>query len=273
MQLEHHFVVAAPVDRAWEVLQDLERIVPCMPGAALTSHEGDEFTGTVRVKLGPMVMTFAGRGRFVERDDAARRMVIEASGRDTKGAGSASATVAATLRADGDATAVAVLTDLTISGRVAQLGRGMIADVSSRLLDEFTACLAGQLAPTPAPVASAAAPSAAASADPSADVAEAPPAQAAGQPAMPTAHPVAAAGQPAAPAASPVASAGARPAAALDPPGPGAVVPAPRGPVEPIDLLGVTGVRATARRLAPHVVTFLLGGAVGAVLGVWLARQ
>ncbi|MER7459871.1 SRPBCC family protein [Micromonospora sp. NPDC126480] len=247
MQLEQNFVVAAPVDRAWEVLLDLDRIVPCMPGAALTSHEGDEFTGTVRVKLGPMAMTFAGRGRFVERDAAAHRMVVEASGRDTKGAGSASARVHATLRADGDVTAVTVLTDLTIAGRVAQLGRGMIADVSARLLDEFTACLAGQLAPAPA-TAPAAAPGAG-------ETTAAAPDSGGTTAAAPDTRPGAPTGQPA------VSSPAAAPAPA---------VPAPRAPAEPIDLLAVTGVRATARRIAPYAVTFLAGALVGALLTAWL---
>jgi uncharacterized protein len=242
MQLEHNFTVAAPVDRAWEVLLDLERIVPCMPGAALTSHEGDEFTGTVRVKLGPMVMSFAGRGRFVERDVVAHRMVIEAAGRDTKGAGSAAAKINATLRADGEVTAVAVLTDLTITGRVAQLGRGMIADVSSRLLDEFTACLAGQLAPpatAAAPVASTAA---------------------AAPPAVSTARP----------SAGVAAGATSQPAATAEPQNARDAVAAPRAAAEPIDLLRVTGVGATARRITPYLLTFLVGAAVGALIARWL---
>jgi len=289
MQLEHNFTVAAPVDRAWEVLLDLERIVPCMPGAALTSYEGDEFTGTVRVKLGPVVMTFAGKGRFVERDAAAHRMVIEAAGRDTRGAGSARAKINAALRADGDVTAVAVLTDLTISGRVAQFGRGMIADVSTRLLDEFTSCLAGQLAPPPA--AAAAAPPLSSTTAPSADVGEAPsasapsasapsaaappaadpPAAAAGQPAATTDQPAAIAGaQPAAVAAQPGAVAAGQPAPAPDPQTASVTVPAPRGPAEPIDLLRVTGTGATARRIAPYLLTFLLGVVVGALLAAWL---
>jgi carbon monoxide dehydrogenase subunit G len=235
MQLEHNFVVAAPVERAWEVLLDLERIVPCMPGATLTSHEGEEFTGTVRVKLGPVVMTFAGRGRFLERDAAAHRIVIEASGRDTKGAGSASAKINATLQPDGDATAVAVLTDLTITGRMAQFGRGMIVDVSRRLLDQFTTCLAGQLAP-PVPV----------TRDGAAPAPE--PGDTAAPPAAPHATPT-----PTVVAAQPAAVVTARPAVA-----------------EPVDLLGVTGVRAAARRVAPYLLVFLLGGVVGAVLGVTL---
>lgn len=146
MELEHTFTVAVPVEQAWEVLLDLERIAPCMPGAALTSYAGDEFAGTVRVKLGPVIMTFAGQGRFVERDPAARRMVIEASGKDRRGGGTARATIRSTLRADGEATVVDVHTDLVVTGRAVQFGRGMIGDVSARLLGQFTDCLAGKLA-------------------------------------------------------------------------------------------------------------------------------
>jgi carbon monoxide dehydrogenase subunit G len=215
MELEHRFTVAAPVEQAWEVLLDLERIAPCLPGATLTSYEGDEFAGNVRVKLGPVVMTFTGSGRFVERDVAARRMVIEASGKDRRGGGTARATVRSTLRDEGDgSTAVEVHTDLVITGRAAQFGRGMIADVSNRLLGQFTDCLAGKLAATPEP-------------------------------------PVAAA-----PAAAPAPE----PATA---PAPAATAPAAAPQAEPIDLLGVTGVRAAVGRLVPYLITFLVGAVVG----------
>src|SRR5690554_6561673 len=146
MELEHTFTVAVPVETAWEVLLDLERIVPCMPGATLTSVSGDEFTGTVAVKLGPVTMTFAGQGRFVERDPQARRVVVEASGKDKRGGGSARATIRAVLRGENGSTLVDVHSDLVVTGRAAQFGRGMIADVSNRLLGQFTECLAAQLA-------------------------------------------------------------------------------------------------------------------------------
>jgi uncharacterized protein len=109
MKLEHNFTVAAPVEQAWQVLLDLERIAPCMPGASLTSYEGDEFAGNVRVKLGPVLMTFAGSGRFTERDEPARRLVVEASGKEKRGGGTARATVAASLHGDGESTVVAGL--------------------------------------------------------------------------------------------------------------------------------------------------------------------
>lgn len=146
MKLEHTFTVPVPVDKAWEVLLDLPRIAPCMPGATLTGVEGDEFTGTVKVKLGPIGLTYSGKGRFVERDEAAHRVVVEASGRDTRSAGTAGATITAQLSGQGDETVVDVVTDLTVTGKPAQFGRGMISDVSGKLLGQFADCLAGKLA-------------------------------------------------------------------------------------------------------------------------------
>src|SRR5436305_6608175 len=110
MQLEHSFTVPVPVDTAWATLLDLPRIAPCMPGATLTGVEGDAFTGTVKVKLGPIALTYQGKGRFVERDEAAHRVVIEASGKDTRSAGTAAAKVTAALTPDGDKTRVDVTT-------------------------------------------------------------------------------------------------------------------------------------------------------------------
>jgi carbon monoxide dehydrogenase subunit G len=153
MRLEHSFTVPVPVDAAWEVLLDLERIAPCMPGATLTGVEDDTFTGTVKVKLGPINLMYQGKGRFVERDQAARRVVVEASGRDTRSAGTASATVTSTLTPEDDATRVDVVTDLAVTGRPAQFGRGMIADVSGKLIGQFSDCLAETLTgPEPAPL-------------------------------------------------------------------------------------------------------------------------
>src|SRR6266542_5346765 len=137
MRLEHSFTVPVPVDTAWDALLDLPRVVPCMPGATLTGVEGDTFTGTVKVKLGPIGLTYRGKGRFVARDEAARRVVIEASGRDTRSAGTASATVTADLTAEGDGTRADVVTDLTVTGRPAQVGRGMLSDVAAKLIGQF----------------------------------------------------------------------------------------------------------------------------------------
>jgi carbon monoxide dehydrogenase subunit G len=258
MELEHNFTVAVPVEAAWDVLLDLERVAPCMPGATLTSYEGEEFTGTVRVKLGPVTMTFTGQGRFAERDAGARRMVIEASGKDRRGGGTARATIRATLREEDSAsTAVAVNTDLVVTGRVAQFGRGMIADVSTRLLGQFTDCLAGKLAGPPARPAEAPAPQPSVAPAPQPSVAPAPQ----------TATPAAATPAAATPAAA--TPAGGPPA----PPAPQALVGATRPTeAEPIDLLAVTGVRAAAGRLVPYVITFLAGALVGAGVTAWLLR-
>ena len=145
MRLEHSFTVPVPVEAAWPVLLDLQRIAPCLPGATVTGVDGDDFTGTVKVKLGPVTLTYRGKGRFVERDEAAHRAVVEASGRDTRSAGTASATVTSTLTADGDATRVDVVTDLSVTGRPAQFGRSMISDVSAKLIGQFADCLAETL--------------------------------------------------------------------------------------------------------------------------------
>jgi carbon monoxide dehydrogenase subunit G len=153
VRLENSFTVPVPVEQAWGVLLDIERVAPCMPGAALTSVEGDAFTGTVKVKLGPVSMTFKGSGRFVERDEAARRVVIGASGADSRGGGTAKATVTAVLHGEDGTTRVEVGTDLDITGKAAQFGRGLIGDVSGRLIGQFADCLANKLA-APADVSS-----------------------------------------------------------------------------------------------------------------------
>lgn len=146
MELEHTFTVPVGVKQAWDVLLDLPRIAPCMPGATLTEHDDEGFAGTIKVKLGPINLTYRGTGRFVERDEEARRVVLEASGRDTRSAGTASATIRATLNPDGEErTEVRVHTDLSITGRPAQFGRGVLADVSTRLIGEFAGCLASTL--------------------------------------------------------------------------------------------------------------------------------
>lgn len=137
MELRNDFHVSVPVEQAWDVLTDLPRIAPCMPGAQLQSVEGEEYHGVVKVKVGPITAQYKGVARFVERDEKARRAVMRAEGRDTRGQGTASATVTAVLAPDDDGTAVSIVTDLAITGKVAQFGRGVLADVSSRLLDQF----------------------------------------------------------------------------------------------------------------------------------------
>ena len=137
MKIEDSFRVEVPVEEAWKVLLDLERIAPCLPGAQLTEVEGDEYRGTVKIKVGPITAQYKGVAKIEEADEANRKVVLQAEGRDTRGQGNASATVTATLVADGDGTTVNIDTDLNITGKVAQFGRGVMADVSSKLLGQF----------------------------------------------------------------------------------------------------------------------------------------
>lgn len=147
MELTHEFEVPVAADRAYEVLTDIGRIAPCMPGATLDAVEGDEFTGSVKVKVGPVQLTYRGTARFAERDAEARTATIEARGQEARGSGTAQATIRATLTEKGpDLTAVTVHTDLAITGRPAQFGRGVMVDVGSKLLDQFAVCLADELA-------------------------------------------------------------------------------------------------------------------------------
>lgn len=150
MQLEHSFTVPADLDTVWQAVLDPERVAPCMPGATLTEVEGSSFSGTVKVKLGPISLLYKGSGEFLETDEQARRLVIKASGKDSKGNGTAAATVTVSLRAEGGATAGSVVTDLTVTGKPAQFGRGMISEVGGKILDTFARCLAEKLATGPA---------------------------------------------------------------------------------------------------------------------------
>lgn len=160
MDLHHEFTVNVPVDEAWRVLTDLERIAPCLPGAQLTEVEGETYRGQVKVKVGPILAQFKGQASFVSRDDAAHTATLKGEGRDTTGKGNASAMITAELTAaDATSTRCVVNTDLSISGKVAQFGRGALADVSDKLLAQFVENL-NQLiasappataAPTPAP--------------------------------------------------------------------------------------------------------------------------
>lgn len=147
MILSHDFTVAASPDEAWVLLTDLERVAPCLPGAAITGHEGDEFYGTVKIKVGPIGANFKGTAQFVERDDAGHTAVILMTGKDTNGAASVRANLRAHLEpVDGATTRVILETDLDLKGRMAQFGRGAIADVSHRILGQFTANLAQEVA-------------------------------------------------------------------------------------------------------------------------------
>ena len=148
MKLENNFTIDVPVEKAWEALNSPETVAPCFPGATLTSYEGDSFAGTVKVKLGPIAMTYKGKGTYVSRDDAAHQVVIEANGRDSRGNGTANATVTASMVAEAaDRTAVSMITDMTITGKPAQFGRGVISDVADKIIGQFAACVARKLGP------------------------------------------------------------------------------------------------------------------------------
>ncbi|MEV6826508.1 SRPBCC domain-containing protein [Amycolatopsis sp. NPDC051102] len=146
MRLDHEFTVPAPIDEVWQAVVDPERVAPCMPGASLTKVEGDKFSGTVKVKLGPISLLYKGNGEFLEKDEAARKVTIKASGKDSRGAGTAAATVTLTLTEADGGTHGAVATDLAITGKPAQFGRGLISEVGGKILDTFAGCLSGKLA-------------------------------------------------------------------------------------------------------------------------------
>jgi carbon monoxide dehydrogenase subunit G len=251
MKLENRFTVPVPVDEAWRVLLDVERIAPCMPGATLTSIDGDEFEGKVKVKVGPINLTYGGKARFVSKDDATHVAVIDGSGKETRGTGTAKALITCRLIDQGGTTDVEVDTDLNVTGKPAQFGRGVLADVSGKLVDQFAACLSEEIrsgSPTDAVVP-----------EPAPDALTAPDPTdpgAAGDAAAPTTAPPAAAPAAAVPPAAVAA------AAAPTTPGPRAVTP--RQPAEAIDLLETAGA-PVLKRLAP-----VLGALVMLVL---LARR
>jgi carbon monoxide dehydrogenase subunit G len=153
IELDNSFTVPVPPEQAWQVLLDVERIAPCMPGASVTSVEGDEITGVVKVKLGPLSLSYKGTAKFTEKDPASHTIAIEASGKETRGAGTASATVHAGLK-PGDAagqTLVSIHTSLNVTGRPAQFGRSLLPEVSGKLIDQFAANLAALIDSSSAP--------------------------------------------------------------------------------------------------------------------------
>lgn len=235
MKLENTFSVPVTVDETWRVLLDIERVAPCVPGATLTSHEGDTFGGKVKVKVGPIGLTYGGTATFVSLDEAAKVAVIEASGRDTRGGGTAKAVVTCRLVEAGTSTEVLVETDLAITGKPAQFGRGALAEVSGTLIRRFAANLADEITGAGAPAAP----------DPGAAARE-----------SPTAVPAPAGAASGPPAAPPVATPTPTPAASR----PGA---------EPLSLLDVAG-SGSVRRLG----LVAAGAAVLALtLGLALARR
>jgi carbon monoxide dehydrogenase subunit G len=222
MQIDNEFTVGVPIGQAWAVLTDLEGIAPCMPGAQLTGVEGDVYSGRVKVKVGPVTSEYQGTAQFSQKDDAAYHAVIDAKGRDSRGAGNASAVITAQLRPDGDTTVVSVSTDLRLSGRIAQFGSGMIKEVSTKLLGQFVDCLEGKLA--------------------------------ASQPAAPAPDGAAAAGGPGQAAAGGAAAAGT--GAAAGPAAAGGQAPAQPEPAH-LDLMKIAGA-SVYKRVIPLVVVLLV---------------
>lgn len=150
IELDNSFTVPVPPEQAWDVLLDVERIAPCMPGASVTSVEGDEIAGQVKVKLGPLSLSYKGTAKFTEKDPASHTIAIEATGKETRGAGTASATVHASLKpADAEGqTTVSIHTSLNVTGRPAQFGRSLLPEVSGKLIDQFAANLAALIGST-----------------------------------------------------------------------------------------------------------------------------
>jgi carbon monoxide dehydrogenase subunit G len=267
MNLENEFTVPVPVDEAWRVLLDVERVAPCMPGATLTSVDGDDFTGTVKVKVGPITVTYKGEARFVSKDDATHTAVIEGKGKESRGSGTAGATVTATLVGAGATTKARVTTDLNVTGRPAQFGRGVMAEVAAKLIDQFARCLEDEINSAPPVAAASVEPTLEPTVEPTATAptaatAPTPTPSPAPSPAKKTAAAAATTTKKTA-AAKKATTAGkttAAPAAgaAGDSEGARATTPiAPRREAEPIDLLDVAG-GSVVKRLAPVVAAVLL---------------
>src|SRR4051794_8921334 len=154
MELSHQFTVPTPVEETWAHFQDIASVAECFPGAQVTTADADSFSGTVKVKLGPIALVYAGSGTFVEKDEAAHRFVVDAKGKDKRGNGTAGATVTLAMAPAGSGgTDVSVTTDLAVTGKPAQFGRGVMQDVSDKLLGQFVACLEQRLGPPADPAA------------------------------------------------------------------------------------------------------------------------
>jgi len=272
VELTNEFRVSVPVEDAWAVLTDVERIAPCMPGAQLLEVEGDKYRGVVKVKVGPITAQYKGTATFQSKDDDAHVAVLKAEGRDTRGQGNANALVTATLNPDGDGTAVKVVTDLTITGKVAQFGRGVLVDVSAKLLTQFVECLeddlrSGEASPA-APAAAAAKPAEGAGGDAGGSAA---PTSPGGGDAPGSAGDTASAGGPTAGTAVATeakpatgSSVNGQSAPAQPPAGAPAVRKIDHRVAEPVDLLDAAGV-PVAKRAIPLV--------AGVVVILWFLRR
>jgi carbon monoxide dehydrogenase subunit G len=145
MDLEHSFIIPVPPEQAWQALLDVEQVAPCMPGATVDGFDGENISGKIKIKVGPVQMTYAGQARFTEKDEATKTVVLEASGKETRGSGTASATIRSSLQDEGGQTRVLVRTTMTVTGRPAQFGRGVMAEVGGRIIGKFASNLAAEL--------------------------------------------------------------------------------------------------------------------------------
>ncbi len=255
MELTHTFTVPATVEETWAAFQDIESVAGCFPGATVTEVTGDDFKGSCKVKLGPIALVYSGTGTFVEKDESAKRFVVDAKGKDKRGNGTAGAKVTASLVDAGGSTEVTVLTDLAITGKPAQFGRGVMQDVSDKLLGQFVSCLeqkVGDSSTRPEPPV-------AASASGSGTV---------GTPPPPTGEPAVEAVDP----ASAEAAAPAAPATPAKPAAPRAAPPPHREPTKDADALdlGATVIPILAKAYWKQAVA---GLAVLAVLIWWIVRD
>jgi len=158
MKIDNEFTVSAPIQQAWDTMLNLERIAPCLPGAAIQDEkEEGEYDGTMKVKIGPITANYKGTVKFEEVDEDNHRAVLQATGRDARGQGTASATIVSTLQEEGDGTKVSVETDMKLTGRAAQFGRGIAQDVATKMLDQFASCLEEEITGGPEEGAAAAA--------------------------------------------------------------------------------------------------------------------
>lgn len=146
MEITNSFTVDAPIDEAWELLTDIPEIAPCLPGAKLTDHIDGVYNGGIKIKVGPVTAEYKGSAEFVEKDAVARKVVINGKGRDTRGAGNAQALITANMEAVGNQTKVDIHTDLKVSGKVAQFGRGVMQDISTKLIGQFVECVEAKIA-------------------------------------------------------------------------------------------------------------------------------
>ena len=145
MDLEHSFIIPVPPEQAWQALLDVEQVAPCMPGATVNGFDGEVISGKIKIKVGPVQMTYAGKARFTEKDEATKTVVLEASGKETRGSGTASATIRSSLQDENGQTRVLVRTTMTVTGRPAQFGRGVMAEVGGRIIGKFATNLAAEL--------------------------------------------------------------------------------------------------------------------------------